>query len=135
MAGRHRLRTFSRLPVGLRVDVSLFERALTALVTNAVNYSPPGSRVVVEAARAGDELVISVQDEGIGIPAGDLPYVGAWLYRGENVANLADYPPGLGMGLYAARRIAEAHGGRLEIESQVGKGTRACLILPAFAET
>jgi signal transduction histidine kinase len=134
-ADKYRLQTFARLPVGLRVDVSLFDRAVTALVANAVNYSEPGSRIVVEATRLGDELIISVQDEGIGIPDRDIPYVGTWLYRGENVANLASHPPGLGMGLYAARRIAEAHGGRLEIESELGKGTRASLILPAFAET
>jgi signal transduction histidine kinase len=133
IATKHRLQAFARLPVGLRVDVSLFDRAMTALVTNAANYSEPGSRIVVEAARAGDTLVISVQDEGIGIPERDMPYVGTWLYRGENVANVASYPPGLGMSLYAARRIAEAHGGRLEIESEAGRGTRASLILPAFA--
>jgi signal transduction histidine kinase len=135
IAARHRLVTFSRLPVSIRVDVELFERAVTNLVTNAVNYSPSGSLITVEATRMGDELVIGVQDEGVGIPERDLPHVSTWLYRGENVANVANYPPGLGMGLYAARRIIEAHGGRLEIKSELGKGTRASLILSAFAET
>lgn len=134
IAAQHRLATFSRLPVSIRVDVELFERAVTNLVTNAVNYSPSGSLIIVEATRMGDELVVSVQDEGVGIPERDLPHVSTWLYRGENVANLSDYPPGLGMGLYAARRVAEAHGGRLEIVSQVDRGTRASLILPAFVE-
>jgi signal transduction histidine kinase len=135
LAAWRRLQAFSRLPVGLRVDVALFDRALTNLVTNAVKYSKPGSLIVLEANRVEDELVISVQDEGVGIPERDVPYIGAWLYRGENVANVASFPPGLGMGVYAARRIAEAHGGRLEIESELGKGTRATLILPAFVES
>jgi signal transduction histidine kinase len=135
LAARHHLRAFTRLPVGLRVDVALFDRALTNLVTNAVNYSEPGSLIVLEAKREGDELVISIQDKGVGIPEHDMPYIGTWLYRGENVANVASFPPGLGMGVYAARRIAEAHGGRLEIESGLGKGTRATLSLPAFVES
>jgi signal transduction histidine kinase len=135
LAARHRLQSFTRLPVDLRVDVALFDRALTNLVTNAVNYSEPGSLVVLEARREGDELVISVQDEGVGIPERDMSYIGIWLYRGENVANVASFAPGLGIGLYAARRITEAHGGRLEIESELGKGTRVSLVLPAFAES
>jgi K+-sensing histidine kinase KdpD len=107
MVGDHRLQTFERLPVAVRADAALLERALTNLVTNALAYSPPGSLVAVEAAREGDALVITIRDQGMGIPKKDLPYVGTWLYRAENTANLATVPPGMGMGLYAARRIAE----------------------------
>jgi K+-sensing histidine kinase KdpD len=135
MAGDHRLQTFERLPVAVRADAALLERALTNLVANAFAYSPAGSLVAVEAAREGDALVITVRDQGMGIPKKDLPYVGTWLYRAENTANLSTVPPGMGMGLYAARRIAEAHGGALEIESELRKGTRASLRLPAFVES
>ena len=135
MAGDHRLQAFERLPVAVRTDAALFERAVTNLVANALAYSSPGSLVVVEAAREGDALVITVRDEGMGIPEKDLPYVGTWLYRAENVANLATVPAGMGMGLYTARRIAEAHGGTLEIESALGRGARASLRLPAFVES
>ena len=135
MAGDHRLQAFERLPVAVRTDAALFERAVTNLVANAFAYSPAGSLVAVEAAREGDALVITVRDEGMGIPEKDLPYVGTWLYRAENVANLATVPAGMGMGLYTARRIAEAHGGTLEIESALGRGARASLRLPAFVES
>jgi signal transduction histidine kinase len=135
MAGDHRLQAFERLPVAVRADAVLLERALTNLVANAFAYSPAGSLVAVEAIREGDTLAITVRDEGMGIPEKDLPHLGTWLYRAENAANLATVPPGMGMGLYAARRIAEAHGGTLAIESELGKGTRVSLRLPAFVES
>ncbi len=77
-----------------------------------------------------DVLVITVEDEGIGIPAEDLPFIGLWLYRGRNVANRTHFPAGLGLGLHTVKRIIEAHGGQVRIESELGRRTRAALCLP-----
>lgn len=127
---RHTLQTFDRLPISVDVDIELFDRALSHLVENAVNYSPEGSTIEIKAVKNKGELVITVEDNGIGIPPEDLPYVTTWLYRGANVANNAAYPPGLGIGLDEVLRIVEAHGGRLNIESVLGQGTRAVMIFP-----
>ncbi len=124
---------FEELPVTLRVDPDLFDRALTELIQNAVNYSQIGDPVTVSAGRQEDWLRITVVDEGIGIPLQDLPHVDTWLYRGDNVANLSTQPTGLGIGLHTARRIIEAHGGHLTIESELGRGTQVTVALPAFS--
>lgn len=133
-ASKHPLLCFERLPVALQCDQSLIEVALTNLVDNAFKYSPTGSTVNIIASLTKDHLQIVVQDEGIGIPPADLPSVCNWLVRGANVANNASRPCGLGIGLYTARRIIEAHGGQLKIESTLGKGTRVVVLLPAFTE-
>jgi signal transduction histidine kinase len=132
MADHHALRTFQTLPVSLKADLSLLDLALTHLVDNALKFSPAHSTVTVAADRVEDSLVFTVTDEGIGIPAEELPLVCDWLVRGREVASQATYPPGLGMGLYTARRIVEAHGGELRITSTLGKGTQAVVALPVF---
>lgn len=134
MATRHHLMMFERLPVSLQCDHALIDSALTCLIDNAVKYSPEGTTINMTATLNKDHLQITVEDEGIGILAEDLPFVCNWLVRGSNVANLAGQPSGLGIGLYAARRIIEAHGGGLKIESVLGKGTRVVVWLPAFVE-
>jgi signal transduction histidine kinase len=123
---------FEQLPLSLRVDPDLFDRALTELIKNAVNYSPAGACITVTAGRQQDWLLITVADDGIGIPPRDLPHVDRWLYRGDNVANLNTMPAGLGIGLHTVRRIVEAHGGHLKIESELERGTQVSLSLPAF---
>lgn len=133
-ASKHRLLVFERFPVTLKCDHRLIDIALSNLIDNALKYSPEDSVVNVTATLSKDFLQIAVQDEGIGVPPEDLPSVCNWLVRGKNVANIATQPYGLGIGLYTTRRIIEAHGGKLKIESSLGKGTRAIVLLPAFVE-
>lgn len=134
LAPDHRLELFESLPVPLKVDLDLFEQAVAHLIQNAANYSKVGSPIRVTAWLEQAELIIAVEDEGIGIPAEDLPFIGLWLYRGRNVANKARFPAGLGLGLHAARHIVEAHGGQLRIESKLGRGTQVRLCLPLFGD-
>lgn len=109
-------------------DVTRLRQALANLIENAVKYTPPGGRVDVRARAAdGDVVVISIHDTGEGIAAGDLPHVFERLYRAERSRSAR----GLGLGLSLVKAIVEAHGGRVRLESTLGEGTRADVILPA----
>lgn len=108
-------------------------RVMTNLLTNAVKYSPGGGRitvtVTVEAGAAGHRglAVLSVQDEGIGIPASELPRIGEPYYRATNVAGAIR---GTGIGLTSSRQIVRQHGGDLTLVSVEGKGTVVTVRLP-----
>jgi two-component system sensor histidine kinase KdpD len=98
----------------LVADPSLLEQVLVNLLDNAVKYSPPGSLVRVGAGVSGMSIAIEVRDEGIGIPAEDLPHVFDSFYRagrGDRVA------PGTGLGLAIARGLTEAMGGTIAAQS------------------
>jgi signal transduction histidine kinase/signal recognition particle receptor subunit beta len=119
----------------LSCDSDQVESALRAVVRNAVEFSPEGGRVVVTVQptrRGGGRFVeLRVEDSGIGIPADDLPHVAELFWQGGNV--LTEKPRGLGLGLAVARRVAEGHGGALEIFSEPGKGTSVQIYLPLEA--
>ena len=76
-------------------------------------------------------IELRVEDTGVGIPSQDLPHVCEVFWQGGNV--LTEKPRGLGLGLAVARRVADNHGGTLEISSEEGKGTTVSLLLPAGA--
>jgi two-component system sensor histidine kinase KdpD len=108
----------SELPAA-RVDASLIAEVLYSLIDNAAKYSPAGSRIKIYARRAGNEMImIAVEDEGRGIPVELRERVFDKFFRAttEGAASLGR-PKGLGMGLAIARGIAEAHGGRIWVES------------------
>jgi signal transduction histidine kinase len=114
-------------------DPASLRRALRNVVVNACAFTPPAGLVTLDA-RAGAPraaVVIGVADSGCGIPADELDSVCEFGYQGE--AGRAREARGLGLGLYVARRVAEAHGGRLVVASAPGEGTRVTLELPAVA--
>lgn len=102
---------------------------------NALKYSRPGSPVVLSTEREGRWTVLRVRDRGAGIPAGDLARIPAGelasvcepFYRASNVAHRF---PGSGLGLASVRRVVEAHGGSISVDSEVGVGTTITLRLP-----
>lgn len=116
-----------------QVDPSRLRQALENVIANALAHSPKGVPVLVEvtsekrlrAEGPGEEewAIITIQDQGPGIPAELLPRLFARFAAGPNST-------GLGLGLYMARSIAEAHGGTLTVESQPGQGTTFLLSLP-----
>ena len=115
-----------RLPV--RGDQSRLEQLLMNLVGNAVKYSPSGGAIRVALEGRDGAAEIRIADEGIGIPAADLPTLGRPFVRG---AGRASTFAGMGVGLYVARLVAEGHGGSLELESAGdGKGTTVRVKLP-----
>jgi signal transduction histidine kinase len=94
------------------------------LVGNAIRFTKSGGRVVVRLVSTASELEIQVEDTGIGIPVGELPYVF------EPYRQAHSDRGGTGLGLAIVRGVAQAHGGRVTVESQEGKGSRFTVLLP-----
>jgi len=108
-------------------DPDHVERILTNLLTNALKYSAPGTEVTVALARQDGEIVTSVTDRGPGIPPEELPHMFERYYRGREALARRE---GLGLGLYITKGLVEAHGGRVWVESEVGKGSTFSFTLP-----
>jgi signal transduction histidine kinase/CheY-like chemotaxis protein len=132
----HRLRlveTGSELTV--TIDAARIERVVSNLLLNAVKYSPGGGTITVTIAReegpSGPWAVVAVQDEGMGIPEDDLPFIFDRFRRGRNVTG---HIQGTGIGLTGARRIVEQHGGTITAESTVGAGSRFTVRLPPSSQ-
>jgi histidine kinase len=101
-------------------------------VDNAAKYSPDGGRVTLSAITESGELLIRVEDRGPGIPDEHLPHIFERFYRVDKARTRKQ--GGAGLGLSIAQTIAQAHGGRIEVESHVGEGTKMSLHLPLAAE-
>jgi signal transduction histidine kinase len=107
-------------------DPARLERVFTNLVGNALKYSPSGAPVRLAASRQGDAVVVSVTDRGVGIAPEDLPRLFQRFHRGR----LTNRAEGLGLGLYIARTLIEAHGGRIWVDSSPGEGSTFSFTLP-----
>jgi heavy metal sensor kinase len=91
------------------------------LLNNAISYTPSSGTVSVSFRREGQMAVVAITDTGIGIPAEDIPFIFERFYRVDKARSRAE--AGSGLGLAISRHIAEAHGGKIEVESQVGAGS------------
>jgi two-component system phosphate regulon sensor histidine kinase PhoR len=110
------------------VNTPLLEQAVVNLVDNAVKYSPEGSAVEVGLAETPEEIVIFVTDHGPGVPREHLPRLFERFYRVDK-ARSRDLG-GTGLGLAIVKHIAQAHGGRVSVESRVGQGSTFRIHLP-----
>jgi signal transduction histidine kinase len=124
----HLILTLPERPVHFRCDPLRIEQVLTNLVSNAVKYSRTGTRVELRLEEVVGEVRFRVTDQGLGIAEKDLQYIFEPFRR--RVSSKDDVP-GVGLGLSVAQRIVRAHGGRIHVESQVGKGTTFSVHLPA----
>jgi signal transduction histidine kinase len=103
---------------------------------NSIHYTEPDGHIIVTAGlddEAPDRITIQVIDNGVGISKQDMPHIFERFYRGkprDSSGKLVD-PRGLGQGLFIARTVAEAHGGYLSVESEVGRGSVFTMVLPA----
>jgi K+-sensing histidine kinase KdpD len=103
-------------------DPALLSQVLRNLLENAATHTPSGTTVTLSADLEGqEEIVVAVSDDGPGISAADLPYLGAKFFRG---GDLNARPKGLGLGLALATSALELHGAALEVESAEGRGSR-----------
>jgi signal transduction histidine kinase len=110
-------------------DPDRIGQVLVNLLDNAIKYSQPGGQVTLRVDGGEQQSVqVQVTDEGIGIPAKDLAHIGERFYRADRARSRAE--GGSGLGLAIARSLIEAHGGRLWLESEEGRGTVVRFTLP-----
>ncbi len=110
------------------MDVVWMSRALNNLVTNAINHTPKGGVVNLEAKREGSSIRITVSDSGEGIQESDLPHIFDRFYRGDKSRSRAS--GGAGLGLAIVKGIVDAHKGSISVQSIPGKGTAFSIVLP-----
>jgi signal transduction histidine kinase/CheY-like chemotaxis protein len=108
-----------------------FRQVVLNLLSNAVKFTPDGGRVDVRASMQGQDLVVTVADTGVGVPAEDRQRIFDSFQQG---ARPSDQAEGTGLGLTLSKRILEMHEGRIWVESEVGKGSTFGLALPAGSE-
>jgi len=121
-----------RLP-RINIDSRRIRQVLDNLIDNAVKYSKKGTKVIIQARRTRRKLLVSITDHGIGIPVEELTKVFGRMYRIEQ--RLTPEIGGVGLGLAICRGLIEAHGGRIWVESEVGKGSTFYFTLPIETTT
>jgi heavy metal sensor kinase len=119
-------------PVKISGDEARLKQVVVNLLDNAIKYTPNGGNIRIAITEAHHKAVLSITDNGIGIPEESLPHVFERFYRADKVRSREH--GGAGLGLAIVRSICQAHGGTVEIESTENKGTTCRVILP-LAET
>ncbi|MGI0487407.1 PAS domain S-box protein [Pantanalinema rosaneae CENA516] len=114
------------LEVLAEVDEKLLRQILENLLSNAIKYSHSHCSITLKLSCSSHQVMLTIQDQGIGIPEADLPYLFNPFHRGENVGTTA----GNGLGLAIIKRAVDLHHGEITIESQVGVGTTCTVCLP-----
>jgi two-component system phosphate regulon sensor histidine kinase PhoR len=116
------------LPV-IVADEDKVDQILTNLTNNAIKYSPKGGEVTISGRRDGDGVAISISDQGMGIPKDHLPRIFDRFHRVDNRDTRE--VGGTGIGLYLVKHLVEAHGGKIWVESEIGKGSTFTFTLPS----
>lgn len=124
--GTRIVESLGHAPAMLQGDAKLLYQAFSNLLSNAVKYSPNGGVIQVGSRVEDGQLLIEVQDQGIGIPAPDLPRLFERYHRGGNVRGIV----GTGIGLYLVKVVAALHGGSVGVDSVEGRGARFFMRLP-----
>lgn len=112
----------------ISVDKIKIRRIIQNLLSNSVKYTPHGGHVEVRVKNAGREVICSFSDSGVGIPADQQSKIFERFFRGTNVTKLQ--PDGTGLGLFIAKSLIEAHGGKIWFQSIEGQGTTFYFSLP-----
>ena len=129
-------------------DPKALRRVLSNIIENAIKYTPDGGRIIVSAHETDGHVAINVTDNGRGIPADDMPILFDKFHRGRPAAHSAAMRnattdaefledadvSGVGLGLYLARNVMEQMGGRISVESEVGRGSTFTLHLPVWRD-
>lgn len=128
VSSHHRLSIKGKASRGAQGDVFRLKQVLINLITNAVKYSPQAEKVTIKISQTSKETILSVTDQGVGIPELDQKRIFEKFFRasGKNKHSF----PGLGLGLYLSKKIVERHGGRIWLESIEGQGSTFSFSLP-----
>ncbi|HBB32210.1 MAG TPA: hypothetical protein DDZ80_27615 [Cyanobacteria bacterium UBA8803] len=125
-SGQHRIAFTSQGHCFGLWDEKLLRRTLMNLLLNAMQYSPEGSEIQFELVCEEEKVMFHIQDCGIGIPEDDRKFLFNGFHRGSNVGAIA----GNGLGLLVVKQCVQLQGGKIDLESQVGVGTRVTVTLP-----
>jgi PAS domain S-box-containing protein len=119
-------------PLAAQADPEKVRQVFNILVENALRYSPAGGTVTVGARRNADRVEVRVVDQGMGIPAAEREWIFRKFYRAESAAR--DGAAGTGLGLFIAKELVNAMGGRIWVDSTEGQGSSFAFELPAARE-
>jgi two-component system, OmpR family, phosphate regulon sensor histidine kinase PhoR len=122
---RLELKNEEELPV-IICDSNKLRRVFSNLLDNAIKFSRDKGTITLSTHATPDEVIVEVKDEGIGIDPNELPYVFDSFHRGKGV----EQREGFGLGLASVKAIVEGHGGRITVESELGKGSQFSIFLP-----
>jgi two-component system phosphate regulon sensor histidine kinase PhoR len=114
--------------VPIRADGDKLTQILINILDNAVKFTAAGGRIIIDAEESGSYALVSITDTGIGIPRDEIQHLGERFYRVDK--SRSRELGGTGLGLSIVKHFMMAHGGRMEIESQWGKGTKVSLFFP-----
>jgi len=116
-------------PLAAQADRDKLRQVLSALLDNAVKFSPYGGTVKVAARRTDDAVEVTVEDEGVGIPQSEQERIFRKFYRGGDTSS------GTGLGLFIAQGLVSAMGGHIKVQSEEGKGSQFTFDLPLAPRT
>lgn len=133
LADEHRVTLRSAGDAGLAVegDEALLRLVFANLVENGIRYNRPGGQVSVHIGRAGEQVMVRVQDDGIGIPAAEQSHIFDRFYRFDR--SRSRHTGGAGLGLSVARHIVQRHEGAITLASSSGEGSTFTVQLPAYS--
>jgi heavy metal sensor kinase len=115
-------------PVLVGGDRSRMKQVVVNLLDNAIKYTPEGGAIRLSVGARGGAAALEVTDTGVGIPPGEIQQVFHRFFRSENARVI--HPDGAGLGLAIVKSICTAHGGSVEVQSAVGRGTRFTVLIP-----
>ncbi|HUD05304.1 MAG TPA: HAMP domain-containing sensor histidine kinase [Candidatus Saccharimonadales bacterium] len=117
-------------PAQVKAEPKGLHQLITIVLDNAIKYSDPKSQINLSLANKGKQAIITIEDNGIGIPSDDLPHIFERFYRSKNINTTKDRTTGYGLGLPLAKDIAELNGGLIVVQSKEGQGTTINITLP-----
>ena len=119
---------YEKKNINLYCDKDKITQALVNILSNAIRYSNEGSTIFIEEKLKDNKVIISIEDQGIGISEEDLKYVFERFYRADKSRTRAT--GGTGIGLTIVKSIVSSHGGEVKLESKLGEGSKFTIILP-----
>ena len=122
------VRDYPITPIWVEIDTDKMTQVIDNIMNNAIKYSPDGGRITVRMKTTEDQLIISISDEGLGIPKKDLPKIFDRFYRVDKARSRAQ--GGTGLGLAIAKEIIKQHKGFIWAKSEYEVGSTFTIVLP-----